>query len=162
MQGSLRKIVVLLVVVFVKDAVLHSEPAYAQGVVEDIAGSLVCQCGCGKLLSVCEMETARQMKEIISAKVNAGWDRKQILDFMTTRYGQAVLAAPPKRGFDLTAWVTPFLAIAAGGQVIVLVLAVWVRRNRNHEVDLLLAAQDADLEAKYGRLLDQEMREFGE
>jgi len=33
-------------------------------------------------------------------------------------YGQTVLSAPPGSGFNLTAWVLPFLAFVGGGTVL--------------------------------------------
>ena len=55
--------------------------------------------------------------------------KAQILDYYVSQYGEAILAAPTKRGFNLIAWVTPFAAIAAGGVVIYLLLQAWYRRR---------------------------------
>lgn len=42
----------------------------------------------------------------------------QIIQEYVAKYGQTVLSAPPSSGFNLTAWVLPFLAFAAGGTVL--------------------------------------------
>ena len=43
-------------------------------------------------------------------------------------YGDSVLAAPPKSGFSLTAWLVPPLALLAGAAALVLaVIAIVVR-----------------------------------
>lgn len=135
-------------------------PLAAQGAVEAIASELICLCGCNKLLNVCEMDTARQMKAVISEKLDAGWEKKEVLAYMTDTYGERVLAAPPKRGFNLTAWVTPFGAILGGAVVIWLVIGTWVRRRQRAREDELATVVSTDLEAKYGALLEQELREY--
>jgi cytochrome c-type biogenesis protein CcmH len=135
-------------------------PLVAQGAVESIASELICLCGCTKLLNVCDMDTAAQMKSVISEKLAAGWDKRQVIDYMTETYGEHVLAAPPKSGFNLTAWLTPFGALLAGSVVIWLVVGAWVRHRRQfREVEIETAAAD-DLEAKYGALLEKELGEF--
>ncbi len=135
-------------------------PAFAQGAVEGIASELICLCGCTKLLSVCEMETAAQMKAVIGDKLAAGWDKKQIIDYMTETYGEHVLAAPPKRGFNLTAWVTPFGVLLTGTAVIWLAVTAWVERRRELRAVEIDAAKADELEAEYGALLERELGEF--
>jgi hypothetical protein len=52
----------------------------------------------------------------------AGASREEILDFFAQRYGPDILAAPPKSGFNLIAWVFPVAGVAAALVVGVLVL----------------------------------------
>jgi cytochrome c-type biogenesis protein CcmH len=131
-------------------------PLAAQGSVEGISSQLICQCGCYKLLNVCEMDTALQMRSIISDKLSQGWDSKRIITYMTDTYGEQVLAAPTKRGFNLTVWITPFAAILAGAALIWVVVGAWVR-TRAAQVDGLDGEALSELEARYGALLDQEL-----
>jgi len=130
--------------------------AQGRGTVEGIASQLICQCGCGKLLNVCEMDTARQMRSIISDKLGQGWDAKRIIAYMTDTYGEKVLAAPTKKGFNLTAWVTPFAVILAGAAVIWIAVGAWVRARaagpRPDDGETMRA-----LESRYGALLDEEL-----
>ncbi len=136
-------------------------PVAAQGSVEGIASQLICLCGCGKLLNVCEMDTARQMRAVISDKLQAGWDGKRILSYMTETYGERVLAAPTKRGFNLTAWVTPFALILAGGAVIVLVVGAWTRARVAGASTGIGGATVEGLESRYGAILDREIDDRG-
>ena len=135
-------------------------PLAAQGAVETIASELICLCGCNKLLSVCEMDIAKQMKAVISEKLEAGWGKKEIVGYMTDTYGERVLAAPPKRGFNLFAWVTPFGAILGGAIAIWLVVGAWVHRRQRAREDELATVVSTDLEAKYGERLEHELREY--
>jgi cytochrome c-type biogenesis protein CcmH len=42
-----------------------------------------------------------------------GATRQEVLDFFVERYGAGVLAAPPKSGFNLLAWIFPMVAVPA-------------------------------------------------
>jgi len=108
-------------------------PAYAMAAdpkVDDIAKELMCQCGCTMVVATCDCGTAEQMRNEIAAKLGEGQTKDQILAYYVGLYGEKVLAAPTKQGFNLTAWVTPFIAIAAAAGVVVLILGAWVARGR--------------------------------
>jgi len=127
----------------------------------DVAGSLICNCGCGKLLNVCEMKTALDMKTVIQKKIDAGWSKKKILKYFVRMYGERILAAPTKKGFDLTAWITPFLVIAIGGVVIYLIIIKWVNSRKNgNGRDEFEKKGDGEVESEYEKKLDKELKEF--
>ncbi len=132
----------------------------AQGTVDDVASHLICLCGCNKLLNVCEMDTAQQMKAIISEKLAGGWDKRKIIEYMTATYGEQVLAAPTKRGFNLTAWITPFGLILLGSVVLWVVLAAWVQHRRTSQAKEAATVLSEDLESRYGTMLESELRDF--
>jgi cytochrome c-type biogenesis protein CcmH len=50
-----------------------------------------------------------------------------------SRYGEFVVLAPPKRGFNLLVWGLPFLALAVGGCGIYLVVRRWTVRPEKAE-----------------------------
>ena len=87
-------------------------------VVSDVAKEFVCNCGCNKMLTDCDMQCGEQLRGVIAAKIGEGWDKPRIMDLLVRNYGEKLLAAPTKSGFNLTAWVTPFAAILLGGGMI--------------------------------------------
>jgi len=85
---------------------------------------LVCQCGCNEQLSVCAMQncsSATPMRAEIRDRLQKGDTVDQIVDSFVARYGKKVLSAPTTRGFDLSAWIMPFVILCFG-----LVVVVWV------------------------------------
>jgi cytochrome c-type biogenesis protein CcmH len=156
-RRTLRGAAVMLAVV----SLAWAGPVAGQGSVETIASQLICLCGCGKLLNACEMDTARQMRSVISDKLEAGWDGPRIISFMTETYGERVLAAPTKRGFNLTAWVTPFALILAGGVLILIVIGSWTRAHATGPHGRVEEAALEGLESRYGEMLDRELDERG-
>lgn len=88
--------------------------------VDSVASKLSCYCGtCPHLVvTKCGCSLADQIKGEVQKKIDAGMTESQIIDSFVAEFGQTVLAAPPKSGFNLTAWSIPFLAFILGGAVL--------------------------------------------
>ncbi|MBI4674542.1 MAG: cytochrome c-type biogenesis protein CcmH [Chloroflexi bacterium] len=110
--------------------ILTIAPAFADAGVDAVAQNLMCQCGCTMVLSTCECGTAEQMRSEITTLFAEGKTQQQILDFYVAKYGEKVLSAPTKQGFNLTAYITPFAAILIAGGAIFLVVRQWVIHSR--------------------------------
>jgi cytochrome c-type biogenesis protein CcmH len=130
--------------------------------VDDVARELICDCGCGKMLNVCEMQScAGAMKKLIRKKIAAGWSKERIIRYFVRLYGERILAVPTKRGFDLTAWITPFLAMAIGGLAIYLVIIRWVKiRGKGEKKNKPGSKRSGEVESKYEKKLDKELKDF--
>jgi cytochrome c-type biogenesis protein CcmH/NrfF len=108
--------------------VLAATPALAQKDISrdyrDACDQLICQCGCNEQLSVCSMQncsSATPMRAEIRERLEKGDSVQAIVDSFVSRYGKKVLSAPTMQGFDITAWVMPFLIFCLG-----LVLVGWI------------------------------------
>jgi cytochrome c-type biogenesis protein CcmH len=95
--------------------------------VREVAGEFVCNCGCNKLLPDCDMECGERLRGVIAARIREGWDKPRIVALLVRGYGEQLLAAPTKQGFNLTAWVTPFFALGVGALAVALVIRQWAR-----------------------------------
>ena len=85
--------------------------------VGDISKELICQCDCTMVLNNCshaECGSREAMTALIEQKLAQGQSKEELIQFSVAQYGEQVLATPPKRGFNLTAWITPFAAILFG------------------------------------------------
>ena len=89
---------------------------------QSIDKSLICPVCPGETIDQAQVELAHQMKAIVREKLADGWTREQILQFFVDRYGEGVLAAPPKSGFNLVAWVVPFAAVVAAAVLVFFVI----------------------------------------
>lgn len=70
-------------------------------------------------------DLAKEMRNVVREQVRQGKSREEIQAYFVSRYGEYVLLSPPKRGFNLFVWGLPFLAVLAGGVVVVLVARRW-------------------------------------
>ncbi len=129
--------------------------------VHEVASELMCQCGCSLTVAACqeamECSVADGMVQDIQRRLDAGESKQQILDGLATVYGEEVLALPRKSGFSLTAWVAPFLAVAAGGMVVSALIWGWVRRSSTSLKAEVSAAESEDLDL-YQKRVDDELR----
>jgi len=109
-------------------------PGRAESELSELKDQLICQCGCNLVLSSCqdmmECGVAQRMTDEIASRLAAGEPPPQIIESFVARYGKAVLAAPPKAGFDLAAWITPFAALLVGLAVLYFIVHQLVRQGR--------------------------------
>ena len=54
------------------------------------------------------------MKASIRARIAAGDTKSQIKAQLVDQFGTAVLAVPPRKGFDLVAWLLPLAGLLVG------------------------------------------------
>jgi len=96
---------------------------------------------------------AHRIEAFISTRIRAGDTKNEITAKLVAQFGPAILAAPPRRGFDLIAWWLPIGGILAGA--LVLAVGVW-RWSRNHAAPAAVDAL-APLDAELERRLDEEL-----
>ena len=86
--------------------------------VRRVGSQLACLCGgCNNTVGDCPMlecHFALPARQRIASLQAMGKSDAEIIDEFVQRYGKQVLAVPPAEGFNLLAWVMPFVAIAAG------------------------------------------------
>ncbi len=148
--------IAIALVLFSASPVMAAPPA-----VGDISEELICQCGCTLTLNSCthiECMSRASMTTQIEQRLAKGQSAKQIIQFFVDQYGEQVLSSPPKRGFNLVAWLLPFAAILGGGGVIYMALKKWVRQSR--QTSVITKAAEGDEE--YQRQLEKELEEFTE
>jgi cytochrome c-type biogenesis protein CcmH len=82
---------------------------------------------CGTTLAQSDSDAAKQIERVIGARIAAGYTKSEIEDFLVQQYGKAILAAPPKRGFDLLAWLLPLVGIVLAAAVLGVAAWRWTR-----------------------------------
>ncbi len=103
--------------VYAQETGSSSEPGQTKGYDEAEALSidrmLMCPVCPAETIDQAQVELSRQMRQIVREMLSQGSSRDEILDFFVGNYGPDILAAPPKSGFNLLAWVVPATAIVA-------------------------------------------------
>src|ERR1700730_11292363 len=92
---------------------------------QEISEGLTCQCGCGLTVANCNHPScgfAIPTRDGIAGMIGKGMTRIQILQSFRSKYGEKVLSAPTAEGFNLLAWVIPYVVVGAG--VLLIVIAV--------------------------------------
>jgi len=101
--------------------------------VSQVTKGLMCTCGCTMVLYSCQCGTADQMTQDIRGMLDDGMSKEEILDRYVAEHGKAILAAPPKEGFNLSAWILPFAALGIAAILIVVLLRRWRRSGRLYD-----------------------------
>ena len=76
-----------------------------------------------------QVEISRQMRMIVREMLADGKDRDEILDFFVQRYGKDILAAPPKSGANLVAWLLPVGGVMAALMAVFFIIRSMTRRG---------------------------------
>ncbi len=93
---------------------------------QQVEGQLMCYCGCSDLtVRVCTCGTADSIRQEITSRLGNGETPDQVVAAFVAQHGEQIRSAPTKSGFDLVAWVTPFLVLALVGAALVVVVRRW-------------------------------------
>lgn len=101
--------------------------------IKAVAEDLVCLCGnCNReSLATCLCtDFAVPEREAIGLALDQDQTRQQIIDGYVARFGPMALAVPPREGFNLLAWVAPFLALLFGVALVRTLLVRWKDQGR--------------------------------
>ena len=120
----------------------------------ELEGEIMCPI-CGTTLDQSDATVARQMKMFIRARIAEGATKSEIENALAARFGEQVLAAPPKRGFNLLAWLLPPIGLALAALAVG--YAAW-RWSRARDPGPVAAPEPADPELE--RRVDQELARF--
>jgi len=111
--------------------------AHGGALLKDLENALMCQCDdrCGKVMINCTCDTSHETRRDFAMKLESGLTVEQIIQAYVDKYGETVLSAPTKTGFNLTAWVTPFAALVVGGFGVRKVMRSWTRKDDDDDDD---------------------------
>lgn len=163
MKSPRRKLLALALALTIAGAIgpalfAQAPPAPNEDAFRRISDKLICQCGCNYGLTNCphlQCPSAPVLRAKIREKLAAGQSEPLILEAMVAEFGPAILAAPPAEGFNLTAWVMPFVALALGLGLVYFVARRWLARRKP-------AAPDPYLLERYRTNLEKEMKRLEE
>ena len=96
---------------------------------QDVADELMSPACPGRTLINCTSGHAEQWRELIRQKIDQGETKAQIIQYFVDMRGEEILAAPPARGFALTAWLFPILVIINGAGLILALTYRWTRKR---------------------------------
>ena len=97
---------------------------------DDLEHQIHCQCGCNLDVYTCRTtdfscSVSPAMHADVMGLVAGGYAAREILAAFKAVYGEKVLMAPNKSGFNLVGYTMPFVALAAGAVVVSALLKRW-------------------------------------
>jgi cytochrome c-type biogenesis protein CcmH len=119
----------------------------------ELEGDVMCPI-CNTTLDQSSSPAARQLKALISRRIAAGDTKSEIKDRLVAEYGPQILAAPPRKGFNLLAWLLPIAGVLVGAAL----LGLLAFRSSRREP----AAAAGRLDPEVERRVDEELARFDE
>ena len=121
----------------------------------DLEGEVMCPT-CKTTLDQSSAPIANRIRRFITTRIAAGDTKSQIKQKLVAQFGPAILAEPSRHGFNLLAWVLPFVAIGFGAAALAWLVWRWSRRREATPA----AAGDAPIDPDLERRLDDELARF--
>jgi cytochrome c-type biogenesis protein CcmH len=101
-------------------ALAVAAPAHAseaRPTASELESELVCPV-CETTLDTSNAPVALAMKAFIRERIAAGDTKSEIKAQLVEQFGPAVLAVPPRKGFDWVAWLLPLAGLAVAAAVV--------------------------------------------
>jgi cytochrome c-type biogenesis protein CcmH len=97
---------------------------------DDLEHQIHCQCGCNLDVYTCRTtdfscSVSPAMHADVMGLVSGGHTAQEILAAFKAVYGEKVLMAPVRSGFNLVGYTMPFVALGAGAVIVAALLRRW-------------------------------------
>jgi cytochrome c-type biogenesis protein CcmH len=130
-----------------------------QPTLSELERELICPT-CHESLALSSSPIADRMRSFIRARIAAGDTKSEIKSKLVDQFGESVLAAPPKRGFNLLAWLLPFVGLGIGGAVLALLARRWSRTGEETVPADPSGNGRGPLDPELERRVDEELARF--
>jgi cytochrome c-type biogenesis protein CcmH len=95
---------------------------------ENVGGKIMCTCSCGQMLLKCNHvgcpNSAKMIGQLRSQLVKTDDDEK-VLQFFRDEWGVTTVVEPGHHGFELLAWILPFVGLAVGLLLVLVIVRKW-------------------------------------
>jgi cytochrome c-type biogenesis protein CcmH len=99
----------------------------------ELEDQLMCPVCTGETLAQSDSLPAQRIKAHIQQRIRQGWTRSEIIREEQDIWGTRILAAPPRHGWNLLAWVLPLAGIIGATGVMGALAWHWSRRREEPE-----------------------------
>ena len=110
-----------------------AKPSMIDAERDDLEHQIHCQCGCNLDVYTCRTtdfacSVSPAMHSDVMGLVAGGHTGPEILAAFKAVYGEKVLMAPVRSGFNLLGYTVPFIALGAGGAIVAVLMRRWKLR----------------------------------
>ena len=152
-----RSLLVVLVLAAALLAPVAAQASEERPTLAEIEAEVYCPT-CKTLLSLSNAPVAERMRDFIRERIAAGDTKSEIKAALVDQFGPAVLAVPPKKGFELIAWVLPLAGLALG--IAVVGTLAWKWSHTRGAEDESSTDSTEPLDPALERRLDDELARF--
>lgn len=111
-----------------------AKPLLNQTQRDELERGFKCACPCKLDVFTCrttdfQCGISPAMHSDVVRLIDGGYSADEIIAAFTTVYGERVLMAPVKEGFNIAGYVVPFITVGIGGTMLVALLRRWQRET---------------------------------
>ncbi len=133
-----------------------AKPSMTDAQRDDLEHQIHCQCGCNLDVYTCRTtdfscSVSPAMHADVMGLVAGGHTAPEILAAFRSVYGEKVLMAPMRSGFNLVGYTMPFVALGTGAVVVAVLIKRWKSR-----APIVAAAKPDHIDATAGELAELE------
>jgi len=151
--GFAKRVVQAVAIAIVCMGFLGSGPSRSADTrFNDLGHKLMCKCGCNQILLECNhvgCSYSTAMRDELMGALTRGASNggstpdsdELVLQSFVQKYGATVLAAPTTSGFNIVAWIVPFVALVAGLGLVSFIVRKWKFRLQPVGVQNLSATE---------------------
>lgn len=154
----MRRLAVVLAVVLSLGATGTASAGEQHPTLAELENEVICPT-CHTLLALSSSPIAERMRAFIARRIAVGDTKSEIKAKLVDEFGEGVLAAPPKRGFNLLVWILPIGGALVAAVVVGLLARRWVRARAAADLGEP-AGGSAPLDPELERRLDEELARF--
>jgi cytochrome c-type biogenesis protein CcmH len=99
----------------------------------EIAAELRCPVCRNQAVVESNAELSREMQALVRERLVAGDSPDEVKEYFVSRYGEWILLEPQRRGINWVVWILPFLALAAGAVLAVILVRKWAAAGSSAE-----------------------------
>jgi cytochrome c-type biogenesis protein CcmH len=135
-------------------ALALAAPAFAsesQPTLAELESEVVCPT-CHTTLDQSSSAVADRMRSFIRTRIAADDTKSEIKRKLVEDFGEQVLASPPRRGFNLLAWVLPPVLVVAAAGILAVLAVRWSRQREPAAAD-----ETPPLDPALDRRIDDEL-----
>lgn len=124
----------------------RTTPRDDEEIVKTIEHKIKCQCGCNLDVFTCRTTdftctTSPAMHRLVLARLDSSMTADQVVATFVAQYGASALMEPPKHGFNLSAYIMPFVGLGVGLGLLGLAMRRVVQR---HTAEVAAAGSPAE------------------
>jgi cytochrome c-type biogenesis protein CcmH len=133
--------------------------------VRDIEEKIRCTCGCNLSVYTCrttdfECTVSPAMHQVVLQRLASGLTEAQVLASFQQQYGEMIFMEPPKHGFNLLAYLMPFVGLAIGLGLVGGVVRHWFHARQSEPGPETAAGAPADVAPEDLERLKRELEKF--
>lgn len=98
-------------------------------------------------------------KEVAEMMEN-GMNKDEIIEYYVSELGEEALKAPLKKGFSLTAWVLPFVALIAAAILILILIRKWSKSKKNIKQEITTEEKDDVEDDVLTAMIEEERKKY--